>query len=124
MSQLAQNVDAYREGLFARALGQSCRCNPYPEDSDDEAHWILGWWLIEGNAASTLDDDFEQGWAGHSACLSVDDASREFVRDRANSTAPLGLGQTVEVAQTLATGILLAVAGFALSYAILRSFLL
>jgi len=33
-----------RAGVFARAVHQFCRCNPYPEHQDDAAGWIQGWW--------------------------------------------------------------------------------
>jgi len=47
MYEVDQYRDAYREGLFARALGLSCDVNPYPEHSREAFLWIHGWWLIQ-----------------------------------------------------------------------------
>jgi hypothetical protein len=49
MSQLEADQDqaAYREGVFARALGRSADCNPYHPASGDGQLWRQGWLLIE-----------------------------------------------------------------------------
>jgi hypothetical protein len=49
MSQLEADQDqaAYREGVFARALGRSADCNPYHPASGDGQLWRQGWRLID-----------------------------------------------------------------------------
>lgn len=49
MPQLEADQDqaAYREGVFARALGRSVKCNPYRPTSGDGLLWEQGWRLID-----------------------------------------------------------------------------
>jgi hypothetical protein len=45
--------DAFREGLFVRALGRPCSSNPYPPNSNERSLWESGWRLVDerdGNA--------------------------------------------------------------------------
>ena len=42
-----QVQDAYREGLFVRALGRACSGNPYPPNSEEGLLWEKGWRLID-----------------------------------------------------------------------------
>jgi hypothetical protein len=44
-----QTQDAFREGLFVRALGRACSSNPYPPDSDEHALWEKGWRSVDEN---------------------------------------------------------------------------
>jgi hypothetical protein len=122
MSELHQNQDTYREGLFARALGRSCRCNPYPEDSDAAARWIHGWWLIDENAPSALARESEQGSGDYPAQFHFDDAPPDVPMEQAKSALDTLLEDAVEMARTIATGLLLAIAGFTSSYLVLRLF--
>jgi hypothetical protein len=42
----AQTQEAFREGLFVRALGRPCSANPYPLNSNEHALWEKGWRLV------------------------------------------------------------------------------
>jgi hypothetical protein len=59
---------AYREGLFARALGKPGRANPYPRSSHDSFYWREGWHMI-GECESDKEQVGLQQW--------LDDATRE-----------------------------------------------
>jgi hypothetical protein len=47
-----QTQDAFREGLFVRALGWACSTNPHPPNSDEHILWEKGWWLIDTHRES------------------------------------------------------------------------
>ena len=42
-----QTQDAFREGLFVRALGRPSSTNPYPPHSDERALWEKGWRSVD-----------------------------------------------------------------------------
>ena len=42
-----QVQDAFREGLFVRALGRPCSANPYAPNSNEHALWEKGWRLVD-----------------------------------------------------------------------------
>jgi hypothetical protein len=42
-----QTQDAFREGLFVRALGRPCSANPYPQNSSQGLLWEKGWRLVD-----------------------------------------------------------------------------
>lgn len=48
-----QTQDAFREGLFVRALGRTCSSNPYPPNSDESALWEKGWRSVDENIPPT-----------------------------------------------------------------------
>jgi hypothetical protein len=52
-----QTQEAFREGLFVRALGRPCSANPYPQNSAEGFLWEKGWRLIDalGENAPTAD---------------------------------------------------------------------
>jgi len=49
MTQVDQDQDdvAFRDGVFARALGRPLSKNPHSRDSADGASWEAGWRLID-----------------------------------------------------------------------------
>jgi hypothetical protein len=120
MYEVDQYRDAYREGLFARALGLSCDVNPYPEQSREAFLWIHGWWLIQDEAEIAR----ERGSLSSLHHLQLDEVSPNFPHDREDPLNLSILRRTVEAIRPLATGLLLAAAGFSLCYAVLRIFLL
>jgi hypothetical protein len=124
MYEVDQNRDAYREGLFARALGRSCDGNPYPEHSRDALLWIHGWWLIQDAAGTALAEDFEPDPPISPQHFQFDDVSPYFPRECADQSIRSLWLQTVETMRHLLRGLLLAAAGFSLSYVVLRAFLL
>ena len=119
MYEVDQYRDAYREGLFARALGLSCDVNPYPEHSREAFLWIHGWWLIQDEAEIAR----ERGslTLHH---LRLDEVSPSFLQEREDPLIRSILRQIVAAVRPLLTGLLLAAAGFSLCYAVLRIFLL
>jgi hypothetical protein len=48
---------AYREGIFARALGREC-CNPHPPDTSENILWEKGWRLIDATRREPSIDPF------------------------------------------------------------------
>jgi hypothetical protein len=48
-----QTQEAFRQGLFVRALGRPCNSNPYPPNSDESALWEKGWRSVDENAPPT-----------------------------------------------------------------------
>jgi hypothetical protein len=48
-SEFAKRAEtpAYREGLFARALGKPGRANPYRRGSHESFYWREGWHMID-----------------------------------------------------------------------------
>jgi hypothetical protein len=120
MYEVDQYRDAYREGLFARALGLSCDVNPYPEHSREAFLWIHGWWLIQDEAEIGR----ERGSLGSPHHLQLDEVTPNFPDRRQGPLIRSILRQIVEAVRPLLTGLLLAAAGFSLCYAILRIFLL
>ena len=120
MYEVDQYRDAYREGLFARALGFSCDVNPYPEQSREAFLWIHGWWLIQDEAEIAR----ERGSLSSLHHLQLDEVSPNFLHEREDPIIHSILRRTVEAIRPLATGLLLAAAGFSLCYAVLRIFLL
>jgi hypothetical protein len=124
MYEVDQSQDAYREGLFARALGRSCHGNPYPEDSREAFLWIHGWWLIQDAGEIAPADEFDGGSPSSPNYFIYTEAPSTFLDERADPPGLSALNQTVEVVRLAATGFLLAAAGFALSYWLLRVALL
>jgi hypothetical protein len=120
MYEVDQYRDAYREGLFARALGLSCDVNPYPEHSREAFLWIHGWWLIQDEAEIAR----ERGSLSSLHHLQLDEVSPNFLHGREAPLDRSKLRQIVEAVRPLVTGLLLAAAGFSLCYAVLRIFLL
>ena len=120
MYEVDQYRDAYREGLFARALGLSCDGNPYPEHSREAFLWIHGWWLIQDEAEIAR----ERGSLSSLHHLQLDEVSPNFLHGREAPLDRSTLRQIVEAVRPLVTGLLLAAAGFSLCYAVLRIFLL
>jgi hypothetical protein len=53
MIEIKKDQDAYREGLFARALGRSPDSNPYPADAKEKALWDMGWCMIDESSLGT-----------------------------------------------------------------------
>ena len=49
--------EAYREGIFIRALGRPC-CNPYPPDTIENNLWEKGWRLIDATREERSLDPF------------------------------------------------------------------
>lgn len=47
MTKIDTDQEAYREGLFVRALGRPCSSNPYPPNSKENVLWEKGWRLID-----------------------------------------------------------------------------
>ena len=117
MYEVDQNRDAYREGLFARALGRSCDGNPYPEHSRDAVLWIHGWWLIpDGTETAPTQEsptDFE-----------LDEVPPNFSQRHDDQPIRSLWIQAVEVVRHMLSGLLLAAAVFCSSYAVLHVFLL
>ena len=120
MYEVDQSQDAYREGLFARALGRSCRGNPYPEQSREAFLWIHGW--CAGEIAPA--DEFDRGSPSFPNYFIYTEAPSTFLDERADPPIRSALNQTVEVARLAVTGFLLAAAGFSLAYWLLRVVLL
>jgi len=48
----------YRQGIFTRALGRSCRSNPYPLDTSENVLWEKGWRLIDATREERSLDQF------------------------------------------------------------------
>src|ERR1700677_2297759 len=117
MYEVDQNRDAYREGLFARALGRSCDGNPYPEHSRDALLWIHGWWLIPDGAETAPAEEFEHESPSSQASLQPDEAPRNFFREREDQPICSLWTQTAECVRHVLRGLLLAAAVFGLSYA-------
>ena len=124
MYEVVQNQDAYREGLFARALGRSCCGNPYPEHSREGSLWIHGWWLIRDAGEIAPPDDFELGSPSLLTAFIYTEAPSTFLDGRADQPIRCVLNRTIEVVRLSVAGFLLAAAGFSLSYGLLRVFLL
>ena len=124
MYEVDQYRDAYREGLFARALGLSCDVNPYPEQSREAFLWIHGWWLIQDAGEIAPADEFERGSPSFPNYFIYTEAPSAFLDERADPPIRSAINQTVEVVRLAVTGFLLAAAGFALSYWLLRAALL
>jgi hypothetical protein len=122
MYEADQNQDAYREGLFARALGRSCRGNPYPEHSREGFLWIHGWWLIQDAREIAPADDFERGSPSFPTPFIYTEGPSTFLDGRADPPIRSVVNQTVEVVRLTVTGFLLAAAGFSLSYWLYASF--
>ena len=120
MYEVDQYRDAYREGLFARALGLSCDVNPYPEHSREAFLWIHGWWLIQDEVEIAR----ERGPLGSVHQLRLDEVPPNFPPEREDPVNHSILRRNLEAIRPLATGFLLAAAGFSLCYAVLRIFLL
>jgi hypothetical protein len=113
MTEVDQDQDAYREGLFARALGRACDSNPYPEHSKEAVLWIHGWWLTPA-AASFPPVDRELGF--------YDSATSGYL---ASETRQIRYCVTLAIAtvRTVFVGALLSVVAFALTDVFLRVFL-
>lgn len=47
MREIEKDQDAYREGLFVRALGRTRSSNPYSQDTLQSVLWEKGWTLID-----------------------------------------------------------------------------
>ena len=120
MYEVDQHRDAYREGLFARALGLSCDVNPYPDHSREAFLWIHGWWLIQDEAEIAR----ERGSLSSLHHLQLDEVSPNFPHERGDPVSLSISRQIAEAVRPLLTGLLLAAAGFSLCYAVLRIFLL
>jgi hypothetical protein len=123
MYEVDQNREAYREGLFARALGRSLVGNPYPEHSRDALLWIHGWWLIPDGAETAPAEEFEHDSPSYLARFELDEVLPNFSQEHQDQPIHLWL-QTVEVVLHLLRGVLLAAAVFSLSYVALRTFFL
>jgi hypothetical protein len=123
MYEVDQNKEAYREGLFARALGRSCDGNPYPEHSRDAHLWIHGWWLIPDEAETAPAEEFEHESPSFPAHFELDEVSPNFLQQREDQSIRFLWIQSVEVVLHLLRGALLAAAVFSLSYVALRIFL-
>jgi hypothetical protein len=124
MYEVDQSQDAYREGLFARALGRSCHGNPYPEHSREAFLWIHGWWLIQDAGEITPADEFECGSPSFPTDFIYTEAPSNVLDERADPLIRSAINETVEVVRLVVTGFLLAAVGFSLSYWLLRVALL
>lgn len=124
MYQVDQNQDAYREGLFARALGRSCDGNPYPGHTREAVLWIHGWWLIQDAEEMAPTEEFGHEQLSRPSRFRFDDVSPNFPRERQRQAIRSFLIHAAETTRSLLTGFLLAATGFFLSYAVLRIFLL
>jgi hypothetical protein len=49
--------DAFREGLFVRALGRPCSINPYPPHASESLLWEKGWRLVDGDGGNAPPTD-------------------------------------------------------------------
>jgi hypothetical protein len=124
MYEVDQNREAYREGLFARALGRSCDGNPYPEHSRDALLWIHGWWLIPDGTETAPAEEFENESPSSPPHFQFDEVSPNFSREIEDPPIRSLWLQTVDAAGHLLRGLLLAAAVFCSSYAVLHIFLL
>jgi hypothetical protein len=124
MYEVDQNQEAYREGLFARALGRSCGGNPYPEHSRDALLWIHGWWLIPDGSETAPAEEFERESPRSPPLFQLDEAPPNFLGEGEHEPNCALWCQTVESARHVVRGLLLAAAVFCLSYAVLHIFLL
>jgi hypothetical protein len=124
MYEVDQSQDAYRKGLLARALGRSCHGNPYPEHSREAFHWIHGWWLIQDAGEIAPADEFDRGSPSFPNYFIYTEAPSTVLDERADPPILSAINQTVAVVRLAVTGFLLAAAGFALSYWLLRVVLL
>jgi hypothetical protein len=124
MYEVDQNGDAYREGLFARALGRSCDGNPYPEHSRDALLWIHGWWLIPDGTETAPAEEFEYESPSSLTHLELDEVSPSLSQEHERQPIRCLWIQTVEAVRHMLRGLLLAAAVFSLSYAVLHIFLL
>jgi hypothetical protein len=52
-----QTQDAFREGLFVRALGRPCSANPYSPNSSEGLLWAKGWRLVDENGENAAPTD-------------------------------------------------------------------
>jgi len=123
MYEVDQNRDAYREGLFARAIGRSCDGNPYPEQSRDALLWIHGWWLILDGAETAPAEEFEHESPSSLLHFQLDEASPNFSHEVEDPPIRSLWIQTVDAVCHLLRGLLLAAAVFCSSYAVLHIFL-
>ena len=121
MYEVDQNRDAYREGLFARALGRSCDGNPYPEQSRDALLWIHGWWLIPDGTETAPTEEFEYESPNCPTHFELKDVSPKEDEDRPIRSLWM---QTLDAVRHMLRGLLLAAAVFCSSYAVLHVFLL
>ena len=124
MYEVDQNQDAYREGLFARALGRPCRRNPYPEHSREAFLWIHGWWLIQDAGEIAPADEFESASPSLPTPFIYTEGPSTFLDGRADQPTRSAWNRTIEVMRLAGTGFVLAAAGFSFCYAVLRVFLL
>jgi hypothetical protein len=53
----AQTQEAFREGLFVRALGRPCSANPYPLNSNEHALWEKGWRMVDEDGQNVPPSD-------------------------------------------------------------------
>jgi hypothetical protein len=52
-----QTQDAFREGLFVRALGRPCSANPYPQNPGEGFLWEKGWRLVDEDGENARPTD-------------------------------------------------------------------
>jgi hypothetical protein len=52
-----QTQDAFREGLFVRALGRPCTANPYPRNSREGLLWEKGWRSVDADGENAPPTD-------------------------------------------------------------------
>jgi hypothetical protein len=52
-----QTQDAFRDGLFVRALGRPRSANPYPQSSSEGLLWEKGWRLIDADGENAPPTD-------------------------------------------------------------------
>ena len=118
MFDVHQGHVAYREGLFARALGRSCDSQPYPEQSKDAALWIQGWWLLPEAAETTfLEQELEYDAAAGLALFQLDPRFDDLSplsprRDTPRASAISLWAQTRYAARYVGVGALLAATSF------------
>jgi hypothetical protein len=120
MTEVDQDQDAYREGLFARALGRACDSNPYPARSKDGVLWIHGWWLTPVAASLPPVDQAEpispsELWCYYSATGGFLESENRKIGNWATLA--------IAAARTVFIGLLLSFAAFALTHILLRVFL-
>jgi hypothetical protein len=120
MTEVDQDQNAYREGLFARALGRACNSNPYPEHSKDAVLWIHGWWLTPAAASFPPVARVEPISPSELRCY--DSATSGYL---ASETRQIRYCATLAIAtvRTVFIGVLLSVAAFALTDVFLSVFL-
>jgi hypothetical protein len=120
MTEVDQDQDGYREGLFARALGRACDSNPYPEHSKDAVLWIHGWWVTPAAASLAPVARVEHISPSELGCY--DSATSGYL---ASETRQIRYCVTLAIAtvRTVSIGALLSVVAFALTDVFLRVFL-